>query len=154
MDIVHLKDHIHHVPELVKLHFDAWGYLRPEENLDQRITRMTQMCSAPDMPRIFIALDAHTLVGSASIVASDGLLTDLDLTPWLAGVYVKESYRSRGIAAMLVRHVEQTAIGMDFSVLHLCTHGHVAYYEKLGYKTLHTRDYCGEMTFIMAKQLR
>ncbi|MBM7123922.1 GNAT family N-acetyltransferase [Dyella flava] len=154
MEIVNLKDRLDYVPELVKLHFDAWGYLQPEEDLDQRMARMTQMCRASHMPRIFIALDAGTLIGSAGIKATDALLPDLDLTPWLMGVYVKAQYRSRGIAAMLVSHVEQIALDMDFSVLHLCTHDHEAYYRKLGYEILHTRESAGEMISIMVKQLR
>jgi GNAT superfamily N-acetyltransferase len=153
MQIVSLKDHIDHLPELVRLHFEAWGYLRPDEHLDQRIARMTDMCRASGMPKIFIALDAGNLVGSAAIQAKDGLL-DLDLTPWLTGVYVKAEYRSRGIAARLIHHVEQRALELDFAVLHLCTHEHEVYYERLGYRTLQTIDFSGETTFVMVKPLR
>jgi GNAT superfamily N-acetyltransferase len=154
MEIVNLKDHVDHVPELVRLHSEAWGYLRPDEHLDQRIARTTDMCRAAGIPSIFIALDAGILVGSAAIQAKEGLLPDLGRTPWLTGVYVKAEYRSRGIAAMLIRHIEQVALELDFSALHLCTHAHEAYYERFGYRTLQTMDFAGEMTFIMAKPLR
>jgi GNAT superfamily N-acetyltransferase len=153
MEIAHLKDHLQHVPELARLHGEEWGWLRPDEGEEERIARIHDICSAPDMPVLLIALDAGTLVGSAGLKAKDGLLPDLDLTPWLFAVYVKKAYRSLGIAAKLIAEVESIARHLHFPVLHLCTHKHAAYYERLGYRTLQQGVLGDEPTFVMAKSL-
>lgn len=154
MDIVHLKDHIEYVPELARLHFDAWGYLRPAETLSERTERLDTMARATDMPVVLVAMESGQLLGSATLQAADGLLPDLDLTPWLAGVYVKAEHRSRGIAGTLIHKVEALALAMGHPTLHLCTHDHEAYYERLGYRTLTKRAFRNETTHIMAKPLR
>jgi GNAT superfamily N-acetyltransferase len=154
MEIVNLKDHMKYVPELAKLHFEEWGHLWPNESDSDRLARITDICAAAHVPALLIAIDGENLVGSAGLKARDGLLPDLDLTPWLFGVYVKAEYRSHGVAAMLISEVEKIASDANFSALHLCTHHHEAYYERLGYRTIHVRDFCGEDTFIMIKPMK
>jgi predicted N-acetyltransferase YhbS len=154
MEIVKLKEHMQYVPELVRLHQEEWGYLRPNESEAEHLARVTELCSAPHMPILLIALDAGILVGSAGLKAKDGLLPDIDFTPWLFGVYVKTAYRSQGVAATLISAVEKIARELHFSDLYLCTHGHEMYYARLGYSALQHAD-CGvETVVVMAKSLR
>ncbi|WP_109126507.1 GNAT family N-acetyltransferase [Dyella sp. C11] len=153
MEIVKLRERAGYVSELAKLHFDAWGYLRPHETLSERTARLDETSRALDMPTVLIAVEFGQLLGSATLQASDGLLPDIELTPWLAGVYVKTAHRSRGIAARLIREIETLAFAKGFSTLNLCTHDHEVYYAGLGYRTLATQDFRGEPTSIMAKAL-
>lgn len=153
MEVVNLNEHMEYVPELAWLHFEAWGYLRPDETLAERTARIADMCLAPAMPTVLVALESGHLLGSAILRADDGLLADVHLTPWLAGVYVKAEHRSRGIAAMLIKEIESLALKMGFTSLHLCTHAHESYYKPFGYQTVESRTSHGEFVHIMAKPL-
>jgi N-acetylglutamate synthase-like GNAT family acetyltransferase len=153
MQIVKLKEHMEYVPELVRLHREEWGYLRPDESEAEHVARVTEICLAPHMPELLVALDAGILVGSAGLKARDSLLPDLDFTPWLFAVYVKATYRSQGVAALLIREVEKIARQLDFPELYLCTRHQEAYYARLGYGTLQHAD-CGvEIVAVMVKSL-
>jgi GNAT superfamily N-acetyltransferase len=154
MEVVNLNEHAQYIPELAWLHFEAWGYLRPNETLGERTARIAQMCLAPAMPTVLVALEAGHLLGSAILQAHDGLLADVHLTPWLAGVYVKAEYRSRGIAAILIDKIESLALQRGFTSLHLCTSTHESYYQQFGYQTVENRNALGEFIHIMAKPLR
>ncbi|MGC1549409.1 MAG: GNAT family N-acetyltransferase [Rhodanobacter sp.] len=153
MDIVSLHEHMEFVPELAQLHYEEWGHLRPKESLVERTARLTQMCTATDMPSVVVGLESGRLIGSAMLIPKDGLLVENHLTPWLAGVYVKSEDRSRGIAVALIRHIEELARQAGHRAIYLCTDTYAAYYERHGYGTVETQEFLDEPVYIMAKLL-
>lgn len=114
MQIAYLVDHISYLPELARLHHEEWSYLRPDETLDERIVRLRNCCGRRQLPTALIALDAQELLGSALLVAQD-MTTRPDLSPWLAGVYVRREHRRRGIATSLITRVEAEARSLGSS---------------------------------------
>jgi GNAT superfamily N-acetyltransferase len=156
MHIATLRKHTEHVPELAKIYFDTWGYINPEETLAEITAHLTAVYapSTDVMPETLVAVESDGLLGAATLQEKTRLFPDIDRTPWLAGVYVKPECRSRGIASLLIHEIEDTALRAGHESLHLCTHEHEAYYARLGYATIETRSFRGEMTFVMAKSLK
>lgn len=56
-----------------------------------------------------------------------------DLYPWMAGLYVKESYRKMGIGTFLQNKVIKVAQKLGYNKLYLITE-HDNYYEKNNWK--------------------
>lgn len=54
------------------------------------------------------------------LVAND-MESRSDLTPWLAGVYVKAQHRGRGMGAALIARVIDEARALSVPRLYLCT---------------------------------
>ncbi|HUA80191.1 MAG TPA: GNAT family N-acetyltransferase [Dyella sp.] len=157
MKVATLRKHTEYVPELAKIYFDTWGYIDPEETLTEIEARLVDIYASPAdadvMPKTLIAIESGSLLGAATLQEKTRLFPDIARTPWLAGVYVKPEHRSRGIASLLIRAIENAASTAGNKTLHLCTHDHEAYYARLGYETIETRDFRGEKTFVMAKAL-
>ncbi|GGA29335.1 GNAT family N-acetyltransferase [Dyella nitratireducens] len=151
-----LRQHTEHVPQLAKIYFDTWGYINPEETLAEITAHLAEIYASPTnaMPETFIAMESGLLLGAATLQEKTRLFPDIERTPWLAGVYVEPEHRSRGIASLLIREVENAASVAGYETLHLCTHEHEAYYQKLGYETIEARNFHKQKTFIMAKSLK
>lgn len=156
MIIATLRQHPEHVPTLAKIYFDTWGYINPEETLAEITAHLAKIyaSSAEAMPETFIAVESGSLLGAATLQGKTRLFPDIDRTPWLAGVYVEPAHRSRGIAPLLIREVENAASAAGCEALYLCTHEHEAYYERLGYKTVETRYFREEKTLVMTKSFK
>lgn len=156
MIITTLRQHPEHIPRLAKIYFDTWGYINPEETLAEITAHLAEAnaSSAGAMPETFLAVESGLLLGAATLQGRTRLFPDIDRTPWLAGVYIEPEQRSRGIAPVLIREVESAASAAGCEAIYLCTHDRAAYYERLGYKTVETRDFGDEKTFIMAKSLK
>ncbi len=56
-----------------------------------------------------------------------------DLSPWLAGVYVKKHMRRAGRAKDLIERIEQIARAESVKRIYLYTEHQQQYYEKLGW---------------------
>jgi GNAT superfamily N-acetyltransferase len=152
MQIVNLGDHLSYVGELAKLHHKEWAHLSAELTLNDREKLLLQCCREAGIPFGFIALDGKKLSGSAFLVEHD-MSTRRDLSPWLAGVYVKETYRGQGIASELVHRVEMTAIAYNVQTMYLYTQFASALYKKLGWSSVERCHYRGVQVEIMCKSI-
>lgn len=85
------------------------------------------------IPFILIAYKDNELIGTAAIFYKD-LDSRPYLSPWLAGVYVKEPYRGKGIATQLVNKIIAGAKFLRIERLYLHTEGTDELYKKLGWK--------------------
>ncbi|WP_422822142.1 GNAT family N-acetyltransferase [Vreelandella songnenensis] len=56
-----------------------------------------------------MAMSGCQLVGSAALV-QNGMGTKLDLSSWLAAVYVKDGFRHLGIATKLIARCEEKVV--------------------------------------------
>src|SRR5260370_6423410 len=65
-------------------------------SFEETLTAVQASVTALRMPRTFVLLVNDTPVGTASLAAQD-LEERLDLTPWLAGVFVEPQSRGQGL---------------------------------------------------------
>jgi len=152
MRIEYLADHPDLVGELVRLHFEQWGHLRPDESLEQRTGRLEACLGRGGVPSVLVALEDGALCGSAMLVAND-MATRPELTPWLAGVYVVEDHRGRGIGSALVRRVESEAAKRGVARLYLYTPDAMGFYERLGWAVDERCEYLGNEVAVMSRRL-
>ena len=73
----------------------------------------------------------------------------MELTPWLAGVYVGEAFRRRGIGAELVRRIMSEAEKLKVPLLYLYTVHSERFYAALGWTFLERTSYLEQDVVIM-----
>jgi predicted N-acetyltransferase YhbS len=152
MRIEYLADRPEFIGQLVRLHFEQWGHLHPDESLETRTLRLEACCGRGGVPSVLVALDEGALCGSAMLIASD-METRPDLTPWLAGVYVVDACRGRGIGSALVRRVMSEASAMGVRRLHLYTPDAADFYARLGWVVDESCEYLGNEVAVMSARL-
>ncbi len=73
----------------------------------------------------------------------------MDLSPWLASVYVPVEQRKRGFGSVLVRYVVQEACKRGYRTLYLYTPGREEFYAQLGWSLIERTEYHGHDVSIM-----
>ena len=92
MQVDYLVDHDEFIPTVARWHHDEWAYLRPGDSVEVRITRLQECCGNRAIPTVVIAFTGSTLLGSAMLIPHD-MDTRMELSPWLAGVFVAPNHR-------------------------------------------------------------
>src|SRR5207302_11016698 len=100
----------------------------------------------------FVASAAGELLGSSMLIAHD-MDTRIDLSPWLAGVFVAPAHRHRGIATALVARVVEAATALRFPRIYLFTPGEEQFYAKRGWTLLEREVYHGTDVTVMTMAL-
>lgn len=152
MTIARLADHPAFVHQLAPLLHAEWGHLRPGATLDDRIGMLRRYAQRDALPLALVYHERGELCGTASLVEQE-LAERPELSPWLAGVYVLEAHRGRGIGAALVRAVEDTARQMGFTQLFLLTAGEERFYASRGWRVVEQRQEHGETVTTMTTTL-
>jgi N-acetylglutamate synthase-like GNAT family acetyltransferase len=80
--------------------------------------------------------------------------TRLELTPWLAALFVLPQYRARGIGTELVRRCEAEAARFGFKEFFLYAQDAAGFYERLGWCSIGNDVYEGERVTVMMRDLR
>lgn len=150
--MIPLADKKEFIAELAELHHAEWKHLNPSLTLEGRAAAIAEAAGREGIPSIFIAVSGNQLVGSAALVRND-MGTKLDLTPWLAAVYVKEGFRRQGVATDLIARCEIEAARSNASVWYLYTELASGLYEKLGWRHLERCGYKGVTVDVMRKQI-
>jgi GNAT superfamily N-acetyltransferase len=153
VEIASIADHIHLVPIIAKWHWDEWGHTDPGGSLHSWTEGLSRRTNRDRIPTTYVALERGEPLGSATIVEHD-MSVRLDLTPWLAGVYVKPEHRGRRVGAPLVSHAMRQAAQMGVNRLYLYTASARDFYQKLGWAEIATDFYEGRPVCIMAVDLR
>ncbi|MFJ2320178.1 GNAT family N-acetyltransferase [Pseudomonas sp. NPDC087817] len=135
MHIDYLCDHPELIEELAELNFKEWGEFRTGDTLEARTERMRAACGKGAIPSVVVAIEDGKLLGGALLIDSD-MKTRPDLTPWLAGVYVKAGERGRGIASQLVNRIVEEAAGLGVRELYLYTDAAQSLYARLGWEVV------------------
>ncbi|POA43762.1 N-acetyltransferase [Pseudomonas sp. MPR-ANC1] len=135
MHIDYLCDHPELIEELAELNFKEWGEFRTGDTLEARTERMRAACGKGAIPSVVVAIEDGKLLGGALLIDSD-MKTRPDLTPWLAGVYVKAEERGRGIASQLVNRIVEEAAGLGVRELYLYTDAAQSLYARLGWEVV------------------
>lgn len=147
-----LADHPEAIPILARWHHAEWGWMAPDQTIDDRVAQLETTARPGGIPSTVVALDGDEPVGSASLVESD-MATHPELTPWLASVYVAESHRRRGIGSGLVRRIVDEAARLGVDRLWLFTPDQEALYARLGWRVESRERYRGEDVVVMAIDL-
>jgi GNAT superfamily N-acetyltransferase len=152
ISIEYLADSPQLVPVIAKWHHDQWSYLNPDRSLSDRIAEYQTGHGRGQIPTTVVAFLEDQPVGSASLIEHD-MDTRLELTPWLASVFVSPLHRGQGIGSALVRRIEKEAENLGIGVLYLFTPDQESLYTRLRWKVLSREDYRGEEVVIMEKKI-
>jgi GNAT superfamily N-acetyltransferase len=150
--IEYLGDNAALIPMLAQWHHEEWGYLNPDRPIEQYIARLHSHLGRKRIPTTFVALSGGILVGSSSLVAYD-MDIHMDLSPWLASLYVSPIYRSRGVGSALVHRVIKEAEALDVETLYLFTPDREGFYIRLGWSTFERTEYRGYEVAIMVFEI-
>ena len=140
MEIIDLRKAPQHIPTIARWHFDEWGYLNPGKTLEYRIQRMQRYLGNNPIPRMLILVDGESVLGTAALIEED-MDNHPELTPWLAGVYIREDKRRFGLGKKLVQALMDFAGEQKLAQLYLFTPNQSGFYAKLGWKTLAQETY-------------
>src|SRR5687768_14875761 len=128
MRVESIADHLDLVDTIARWHWDEWGHADPQGSLQSWAEGLRERTKRDAIPTTYVALDGAELLGSVTLVEND-MSTRPGLTPWLAGVYVKQDRRLQGVGTALVRHAIRKAAEMGIKRLYLHTHSARPFYE-------------------------
>jgi len=148
MTIEYLADRPEFIPTLARWHHEEWAYVRSGDTVEARIVRLQGCCGRGRVPLTVIAVSDNELLGSASLIEHD-MESRLELTPWLAGVFVAPQHRRKGIGATLVRRILDEAAALHVSRFYLYTVDRAEFYANLGWSLLEQTAYRGKDVSIM-----
>lgn len=147
-----LADHPALTPTLAAWHHAQWSYLDVGVSVAQRAAAL-RTHGRDAVPMTVVALSAGALLGSASLIAHD-MDTRMDLSPWLASVYVAPPYRGHGMGSALVQEIVDRATDLGFPALYLFTADRARFYERLGWHVVEHVVYRGYAQVVMSISLR
>jgi len=133
ISIVNLADDINYIEEVSTWLWEEWAK-EYGTKLEDVIYRTKHSICKNRVPQIYIAKRNNELVGTVSIWHND-LISRQDLTPYLAGLYVKKEHRGKGIGTLLQEKCILVVKELGYKSLYLIT-DHENYYEKSGWKFL------------------
>ena len=148
MTIEYLADHPKFLSTLAQWQHSEWGHLRPGDSVEARMARLQSSVQIRRVPLTVVAVADGELLGSASLVAHD-METRMELTPWLAGVFVASEHRRKGVGAQLVRHIMSEAATLHVPVLYLYTVHSENFYANLGWSLQEHTGYREQNVAIM-----
>jgi N-acetylglutamate synthase-like GNAT family acetyltransferase len=148
MRIEYLADQPEALRRLAEWKHQEWGHLRPGDTVEKRQARIAATSNRSQIPLTVVALEGEEVLGCASLIDHD-METRMELKPWLAGVYVGERYRRRGIGAELVRRIMSEAGKLKVLLLYLYTVDSERFYAALGWTLLERTSYLDHDVVIM-----
>ena len=132
--------------------FNQWGHLYPRKTLANVAARIAEDAAGDIVPSVYLAEIDGLPVATASIVACD-LPLRRQYTPWMAAVYVQPDFRRRGIANLIINHVESVAAASHIQRLFLFTPDQQPLYGRLGWTHLEELNYTDMSVTVMERLL-
>ena len=155
MEIDYLANRRELIPEITDLLYGQWADLFQAggTSKDQLRELLMERAVTDRLPITLVALNDSELVGTGSIkLAEPG--TKAGLSPWLAGMYVKEAHRCSGVGAAIVRALEATATDLGVKTLYLSVGAAERFYSRLGWTVIeYVNSYGVKDVTLMAKDL-
>ena len=150
MKVRHLAEHPDVIPTLAVWVYAQWGHWMSPDTTPATLCRAFERGTVPgQIPETFVAMEDGVPVGTSSLVAHD-MAARMDLSPWLAAVYVAPEFRNRGVGSALVRAVMDEALALGVEELYLFTPDKMSFYSRLGWKVLEHREHHGTDVTVMA----
>jgi N-acetylglutamate synthase-like GNAT family acetyltransferase len=140
------------IETIAEWHHSEWSDLNPGGSVQKRIEKMQEYLTGHTVPKMFVCQDGDILLGSAAIVSND-MDTRMDLSPWLASVYVNAEYRKKGVGSDLVRHVTEYARSAGYRNLYLFTPDQEEFYQSLGWFSISKEIYREQSVTVMQIKL-
>ncbi len=129
------------------------AFWRPEGGTRAKLDGLVAAAVAgTGLPRAFVLLADGAPVGTASLAEADLDLRP-DLTPWLAGVFVRSEARGRGYGTRLVEAVEDAGRAAGVRRLWLYTGTAEPLYARLGWRAVERFDRHGRPNVLMERDL-
>ena len=148
MIVKNLIEHQNILEKLAHWHYTEWGYLYPEENVQNFIEDLRGSKPCGPLPATWVLMDGEDVWGSASIIEQD-MTTNTDLSPWLANVYIHPDKRGLGLGQALIKATLEQCQKRGFEELFLFTSDRECFYESMGWETLKQETYQGTKVSIM-----
>ncbi|MCE9663336.1 GNAT family N-acetyltransferase [Halomonas sp. M5N1S17] len=152
LSIVRLNPDSIHVATVASWTYAEWGHLHPGSNPESYREAFRRECGDGGVPSVFVAMQGDRPVGTAALMAED-MDSRRELTPWLASVFVLPEWRGWGIAARLIRRVEEEAAACGVGQFYLYTPDQQGLYRRLGWCEHEELSYRGENVTIMLRRL-
>ena len=152
MRIAYLADYKEVIPKLAEWFYQEWFNLYPGKTIDDVKTAIGERTNRDAIPVALVALEGAELVGTVCLKTHD-MDTRLDLSPWLAGLYVAQPWRRQGIGTALVKAIEQKAKALGIRRLYLYTPSAEFFYVKMAWRAKETTNYHGVEVTIMEKEM-
>lgn len=153
MKIEYLADHKEMIPVLARWSHEQWSALYPKRTLADVEQLMLRRSRRKRLPLCLLGLINDCVIGMVSLKIHD-LESRQDLSPWLAGLYVKKEMRNRGAGTELVKAIEQKAQQLQIKTLYLYTPDAAGFYSKLGWTVLEKTVWNNHPVTLMLKDLR
>jgi GNAT superfamily N-acetyltransferase len=149
MTVKHLAEYPDAIPTLAVWAYNQWGHLMSPDTTPETLRRAFGRRTVPSqIPETFVAVEDGEPVGTASLVVHD-LPTRMDLSPWLAAVYVAPEFRDQGIGSALVQAVMGEAQALGVEKLYLFTPAKMGFYSRLGWQALERTEHRGRDVTVM-----
>jgi len=152
LEIVDIREAPDCIDLLASWHYQEWSSLYPDETEEDFAAELRKCLQQAAVPTTFIALVQGEPVGSISLLARD-MDIDEPWGPWLANFYVRPGYRRGGIGRKLIEQLLAHGRRNGIEGLCLFTPHTRKYYERLGWQTVRTTEYQGEIVDIMYRAL-
>jgi GNAT superfamily N-acetyltransferase len=153
--IDYLAKHKDLIPEITDLLYGHWADLFRAGGTSKEKLRelLVERAVTDKLPIAVVALCDGVLAGTGSIKLFEPG-TRAGLSPWLAGMYVKDAYRGSGIGASIVRALEARASELGVTTMYLSVGAAEAFYLGLGWTVLErVNSYGVKDVAVMAKSL-
>jgi GNAT superfamily N-acetyltransferase len=152
VNIEYLANHKEVIPTLTRWFYEEWAYLHPERTYADVERLITERAQKDRIPLALVAFDGEELLGTVCLKPHD-MDTRLDLTPWLAGLYVSAPRRREGIGTALVSAIERKACELSVKRLYLYTPESESFYAKHGWQHKERTEYHGCPVTVMEKEI-
>lgn len=132
MMLISIREH----PEWAERAIDFFCRHWAEENsgkVYEDCIRSSIDADAP-MPQWYVLVNGERITAGCGLIPND-FISRMDLTPWLAALYVEEDCRNEGMGSRLVKHCLEETRRLGYDALYLCT-DHVGYYEQFGFEQI------------------
>ena len=155
VEIVQLAEALHLAPTLAGWHVAEWGHLYLGWTEPLATAEFQAMSVADTLPLTLVAFNgsrrrAADVLGSVSLVLDDELEGFELVSPWLAGMYVVENARGRGLGGQLLDAAVVTARRLSVSRLHLFTDTVADWYRARGWRAIGSARPAGHEATVMA----
>jgi predicted N-acetyltransferase YhbS len=139
--------------QLARWHVQEWQNVFPDWTVQKAIAEFNTQLLTTELPATWLAFKDDLLIGSISALLEDATeLNDLP-GPWLASFYIVPEWRGQGAAQLLMDAAMQAVKKLGYIKWYLFTPHHQAYYAKVGWSKVESRQLHTQAVMVMQQLL-
>lgn len=128
-------------PELLQVvaqwAYDQWWSSDPYKTVEMVAESWKKRIADKGIPLTIVGELDRKPIGMVSLVECDvGMEHRMELSPWVAAVYVVPSFRRKGVGGMLLKKITARAAAMSIPRVYLYTHDQSEFYKSHGWAIL------------------